>query len=465
MSHASTVGSTGSRTPEIDALARRVRGPVLLPGDDGYDVERTGFQTAVEQRPALVVGAEGAEDVRAAVEFASANGLPVGVRATGHGACPVAEGGLLITTRRMTGVRVDAEGRTAWLDAGVCWDQVIPETSRHGLAPLSGSAPHVGAVSYTLGGGLGLLARRYGYAADHVRAVEVVTADGALRQVTAETDPDLFWALRGGRDNFGVVTRLQVDLFPVTRLYGGGLFFDAEHVRDVLPAYRDWTATVPDELTSSVGMVPLPDLPVVPEPLRGRHVLHLRVAHTGDAAGGERLVAPLREVAPRLMDTLRDMPFAEAGSIYNDPTTPHGYHGNNVLLRELDGSALDAVLQEAGPGASVPCVVDIRHLGGALARPPAVPNAVGHREARYILRVLSPVSGADVERVRAVHRRVFDAAAPWTIGRSLNFVYGENAPEQVRSCYQPAEYRRLAELKAAYDPKNTFRRNHNIPPA
>lgn len=435
-----------------------VQGPVLRPGDDGYDTERAGFQTAWRHRPDVIVGATGAEDVRAAVAYAAEKGLPVSVQVTGHGLAAPFDGGVLISTRRMTGVEVDAASRTAWIEAGVRWDQVVREAASYGLAPLNGSAPHTGAVAYTLGGGLGLLARRYGHAVDQVHAIEAVTADGRLRHVTAETDPDLFWALRGGRDNFGVATRLRIGLVPVTRLYGGGLFFPASAT--VLRAFAEWTVDLPETTTASVGLIPYPDLPMLPEPLRGRHVAHIRVAHLGDAASGERLVAPLRAIGPRLMDTLADMPYPETGSIYNDPPEPHAYAGTNLLLTGV--GALDEVFALAGPDAPVPCVVDLRHLGGALSRTPEVPSAVGHRSAAYLLRVLSPLEGLDRGEVDAAHERVFDAVRAWsTGGRCLNFLYG--VPSQVRDAYEPATWRRLTELKAAYDPGNVLRAGLPIP--
>ncbi len=452
---------------EIDELFERVRGPVFFGEDDGYDSERAGFQTAARHRPVMIVGATGAEDVQAAVEFATAHGMPMAVQGTGHALMSVAgQGGVLVTTSRMSGVQVNAEARTAWIEAGVKWKQVIQEAAPYGLAPLSGSAPDVGAVSYTLGGGLGLLSRQYGYAADHVRSIEVVTADARLHLVTADREPDLFWALRGGRDNFGVVTGIEVDLFPVARLYGGGFSFDGEMALDVLNAYRHWTTTVPEEMTSSVALVPFPDVPAVPEPLRGRHVAQVRIAYTGDAETGHRLVEPLREVGPRLMDTLGDMPYTASGSIHNDPAHPIAYTADNAMLSDLDGSALRTVLELAGPGAPVPCIVELRHLGGALSRPPTVGNAVGHRDARYLFSVLSRLDGADASVVRSVHQRLIEALAPWSSGRFLNYMYGEKpTTEQVRTAYDPDDYRRLTELKGVYDPTNTFRLNHNIPPA
>ncbi|MCP3804029.1 FAD-binding oxidoreductase [Allokutzneria sp. A3M-2-11 16] len=409
----------------------------ITPDHPAYDTERAGFQTAFEQRPAVIIAARTAEDVRAAVALAPDRDLAISVEATGHGRAGVTEGHLLISTRAMTGVRVDAERCTAWIEAGAQWRHVIDAAAPHGLAPLSGSAPEVGAIGYTLGGGIGLLAREFGYAADHVGVIELVTADARMVRVTADSEPDLFWALRGARDGFGVVTGIEVDLVPVSTIYGGGLYFDLDRVPDAVSGYLAWSATVPEQLTSSVGVYSMPDLPMFPEPLRGRYVAHVRIAYTGE--DGDRLVAPLRELGPRVIDKLGELPFSEAGSIYNDPTQPHGYLGDNVLLTELDANALRDVLTLAGQ-----YIVDIRHLGGALAREPEVPNAVGHRAAQYILRLIAPLDGTDPETVHSGLQKVFDVVRPWTIGSSLNFVYGTPA----KDAHEPCDLLRLRDLRA-----------------
>ncbi|GAA3143991.1 FAD-binding oxidoreductase [Planomonospora alba] len=432
----------------------RTRGPVFRPGEAGYDAERDGFQQAGRHRPDLVVAAAGADDVRAAVEYAAARDLPVAVQATGHGLAVTAEGGVLVATRAMADVRVDPGARTAWVAAGARWQRVIEEAARHGLAPLSGSSPHVGAVGYTLGGGLGLLARRYGYAADHVRAFEIVTADARVRRLVP--GDELFGALLGGGGNFGVVTGMEIALVPVTRLYGGGLYFPAS--AEAVAAWRDWTRAVPDELTSAIGLIPFPDVPAVPEPLRGRHVLHVRVAFSGDAAAGERLVAPLRAAGPLLRDTLRELPYTESASISDDPPFAHAYAGTGVLLDDLDPAA---AFEAADPEAEPPCIVQVRHLGGALAAPS--PTLVGHRRARYALHVVTPLDGRDPAAVRAAHRSL--AGTLKGSGTFLNFQYGPATAEQVRAAYEPDVYAELARLKAVHDPGNLFRFNHNIPPA
>ncbi|HJP79209.1 MAG TPA: FAD-binding oxidoreductase [Pseudonocardiaceae bacterium] len=426
-----------------------------------------GFQLASPHRPAVVVDASTADDVVAAVREAAEGGQAVGVQATGHGRSVAIDGGVLINTAGMAQVSVDPDTRVARAEAGARWGDVVAAAAKHGLAPLNGSAPTVGVVGYTLGGGLGLLARQYGYAADHVRAVEIVTADGQERRVTATEDADLFWALRGAGANFGVVTAIEIDLVPLDRLYGGTLIFDTDQIPAVIDAYRTWTRTVPEQLTSSLITLPMPDIPQIPEPIRGRFVARVHVAYTGDAATGEQLVEPLRAVGPRLIDSLGDLPYTESHTIYNEPTMPHAYIGDNRRLRELDPAMLNEIFAISGPDAPVMCVVDIRHLGAAASREPGVPNAVHRDDSPYLLRILSPFSAEDADQVAEVHRRFFAAAQPWATGRALNFVYrpGASATEtELREIYGDAGYDRLRALKARYDPANLFRINHNIVP-
>ncbi|KAA0021717.1 FAD-binding oxidoreductase [Antrihabitans cavernicola] len=434
--------------------------PVLTPDDDRYDAVRTGFQTYRPHRPDVIVEARNSTDVQSAVRFAAADGLPVAVQSSGHGLATAADGGVLIATGAMADVRIDPTTRTVTAGAGALWKDVITAAAEHGLAPLSGSAPGVGVVGYTLGGGFGILSREFGYACDLVRSIDVVTADGEFHHVTAESDPDLFWALRGGRDNFGIVTAIEIELLEITRLYGGGLYFDIDLIPELLETYRTWTATVPDELTSAVALIPIPDIPAFPEPIRGKYVAHVRIAYTGSAAEGEQLVRPLREVGPILLDTLAEMPYTDCGSIYSDPPFPHSYTGNNAMLRELDPAAIADVFEIVGPEAPIDCVVEIRHLGGAMARKPQAPSAVGHRDAEFVVRVISMVDD-DIDEARALHRSLFTALAPWTLGRNINFVYrGDPVKDPIDDAYD--DYDRLVELKSAYDPSNMFRLNQNV---
>ncbi|MGA6175251.1 FAD-binding oxidoreductase [Streptomyces sp. NPDC012600] len=443
----------------LSRLVAQVRGEVLTPEDAGYEEELAGFNRIglADHRPHVVVAARATADVRAAVSFAAELGLPVGVQATGHGTAAPARGGVLVSTRRMNAVTVDPLTRTAQVEAGARWHQVIARAAAHGLAPLNGSSPLVGVVGYTLGGGLGPLGRRYGYAADLVTRIEIVTADGALRQVTRDRHPDLFWALRGGKGNFGIVTRLRFGLVPVRRLYGGGLRFPGEQAGRVLDAWRWWTATAPEEMTSSVALLRLPDAPDVPELLRGRLTAHVRIAFTGGAEEGERLVRPLRASGTALADTVAEMPYAEVADIHQDPTHPLPYHERNIVLRELSADALDTLLRVAGAGSSCgDLMVELRHLGGALLRPAEVPNAVGARDGAYTLATLSPPGTPDA---------VLRAMEPWGTGRRyLNFLAGEDTAGAAEECFDPGTVARLARVKAEFDPGNVFRLNHNIAP-
>ncbi|MEV0220222.1 FAD-binding oxidoreductase [Streptomyces sp. NPDC050704] len=428
---------------------------VLVPGEPGYEEELAGFQTGFAQRPDVVFAARSTDDVAAAVAYAAGEGLPVGVQATGHGLPGASAGGVLITTKRMDGVTVDAGARTVRVQAGVRWGQVVAAAEPYGLAPLNGSAPSVGAVAYTLGGGLGILAREFGYAADHVRSLDVVTADGLLRHVTPDSeDAELFWGLLGGGANLGVVTELEIGLVPVARLYGGSLAFDGREVDPAaaLRAYERWTATVPDGLTSSFAAVPYPDIPALPPHLRGRYVISVRVAYTGSGADGERLVAPLRGIGPVLADSLREMPYAESHTIHSDPDFPHAYYGDSAVLSGLDAGAAGELLALTGPDAPSMYVVQINHLGGALAG--ERPNAVPHREGRFLVRVLGGVDDPARERLH----RALAAVEPWTIGRALNFAYGAG-DRTAEGLYDAGTRKRLAGLKSVYDPANLFRGN------
>src|SRR3954468_4290645 len=253
----------------LDVLRRQVAGPVLEPGDAGYEEEGASFNQIVSHRPPIVVGAVCSDDVAATVRFAVQHGLAVAVQSTGHGASFPVEDGVLINTRRMTSVSIDVQRGVARIGAGAKWAAVIEAAAPYGLAPLSGSTSDVGAVGYTLGGGLGPLGRRYGFAADMIRSAEVVTGEGRIRTVTEDDDTGLLWGLAGGKGNLGIVTELEVGLVPVARLYGGALFFPGADARTVLHAWREWVQTVPEEMTSSVALIRLPNNDHVPPPLRG----------------------------------------------------------------------------------------------------------------------------------------------------------------------------------------------------
>ncbi|MVU83223.1 FAD-binding protein [Nocardia sp. ET3-3] len=440
-------------------------GPVFQPGDTGYDAEIAGFQTAYTHRPAVVVGAAHTEDVRAAVEYAARHGLPIAVQNTGHGLSVATDGGVLINTGRLTDIRIDAETRIARIGAGVKAGALIDAAAAHGLGPLHGSSLSVGVVGYILGGGVGILAREYGYAAEYVRGIEMVTADGRLRRLTP--GDELFGAVLGSGGNFGVVTALDIELLPVTQVYGGQLQFDTRLVAPALEAWRLWTQSVPETVTSAITMLTFPDIPQLPEHLRGRYVATVNIAFTGSEEEGERLVEPLRAVGPRMADDLRMMPYSESHAIYRDPDQPHAYIATNALLSELPAEATDAFLEITGPDAAVPTVAGFRHLGGALGRPGPNGISMDHRGAEYIARVLAMPRPDNAEQVRDQLALVRKTLQPWTLGHNLNFLYGggdQAGEEQTRGGYSPETYARLAGLKAKYDPANLFRNNRNIRP-
>ncbi|RCG14008.1 FAD-binding oxidoreductase [Streptomyces diacarni] len=455
----------------LAALRKAVHGSVFVRQEAGYDLERTGFQRGDRHAPDVIVAAHSADDVREAVAFARRNGLPVAAQATGHGLGEAARGGVLVSTRHLRSIRVDPAARTAWVEAGVRAGDLVAEAARYGLAPVNGSAPGVGVVAYTLGGGVGLLGRRFGYAADSVRRVDLVTGDEGtpLRQVSADSEPELFRGLRGGGGGFGVVTGMEIELVAVQRIFGGRLVFDGGEVaEDVLRSWQKWTTSVPDELTSAVTLLPAPDLPAVPAPLRGRYLAQVHVAFTGTRQEGERLIAPLRAIGSLLADEVREMPYTECASVFSEPDTPHGYRSANLMLGPdgLDDEARHSVLAASGPEAETMCVLSMRHLGGALSRPPAVPDAVPHRDAGYLLYVLSPVAipdireesrGADPDAVRALHERVLAPAADAALGRNANFLYGPQSRDVARSVYAGETPAFLERLARRYDPEGMFR--------
>ncbi|MFC4031585.1 FAD-binding oxidoreductase [Streptomyces polygonati] len=456
---------------DVAALAARVSGPVLRAGEIGFGDEASTINLSLRYEPDVIVGATDAVDVQAAVRFAREHGLPVAVVATGHGpARPVTEG-VLITTRRMTGVTIDQAARTARVEAGVRWQQAVDEAAAHGLAPLTGSAPSVGVVGYTLGGGLSVtLGRAYGWAADQVRSIDVVTADGELRHASADTETDLFWALRGGKINFGVVTALEFGLFPVDRLYAGGLFFSGYNLREVLDAYRALAERAPDNLMSSVAVLRMPAAPPAFHAAPWEPVMvHVRVSYLGDPVEGERLIAPLRDAAPVLLDMVEDRPYREFGLIAPGPARPIATVEQFALLKEMPPEAAEAIVRVAGPDAEPGVnIIDFRHLGGALAVSEGrQPSAVDPLDAEFLIILSTVVAQGDGEERSAVGLDLLDALRPWLSDhKHANFLAPSDATESgIRGAFRPATYERLRDVKARFDPDNMFRKSHTIPPA
>jgi FAD binding domain/Berberine and berberine like len=464
---AATSCSAASGIPlatNLDRLRSEVAGRVLVPGDTGYDAERAAWNLTIEHHPQVIVAAKSPDDVAAAVRYATAAGLPVGVQAVGHGQAS-GNDSVLVSTKRLADVTIDPAAGIARVGAGAAWRPVIDAAAPHGLAPLNGSTSEISAVGYLTGGGMPVLGRRYGFAADHVRALEMVTADGALRRLTPDQQPELFFAVRGGTGNFGIVTAAEVDLMPQPRIYGGGLFYPGAIAGQVVRSWLDWIQHQPEEMCTSLALMRYPDRPEVPEPARGKFLVHLRVAHTGPPDEGERLLQPLRAMRP-VADTIAELPYQRIDEVHQDPTQPAPIIESGLLLRRPDDGFVEQLLALAGEHAELPPgLVELRALGGALARPPAVPNAMGHRDAALSL-LLAMVAGApQTDQVRATQRRILDALAPWSTGGVFpNFLGGHADATRVRAAYREDDYRRLQKIKTVYDPTNTFRINHNIPP-
>ncbi len=355
-------------SPNLDTPAGLT---LVRPGDDGWDEARQAWNLAVDQQPEAVALPETAEQVVLAVRWAREQGLRVAAQGTGHGAAAMGalDGTLLVKTHRMRGVRIDPELHRARVDAGVLWAEVAEAASQHGLAGLAGSSPDVGVVGYTLGGGLSWLGRRHGLAANSVLAVELVTAEGRLVRADADSEPDLFWALRGGGGNLGVVTALEIELFPIAEVVAGVLWWPIERSGEVLHAWRELTASgLPDELTTVGRYLRLPPLPEIPEPVRGKSFVVVEAIHLGDRAEADRLLAPLRALGP-VMDTVDTIPVQALSRMHMDPEHPIPGGGDGVMLAALPAEAIDALERVVGPEAQSPLLsVEIRQLGGELAR-------------------------------------------------------------------------------------------------
>ncbi len=455
----------------LEALRAGLRGTAHAPGEEGYEEASRAWNLAAHQQPALVVVAGGAADVMAAVRFAREAGMGVGVMATGHGVGAACDGGVLINTSGMRGVRVDPVSRTVRVEAGALWTDVIHEAQPHGLGGLLGSTSHVGVVGYTMGGGFGWLGRKYGFNAASVREADVVTADGELVRLSADENPELFWGLGGGGGNFGVVTSLEFELYPVGMLYGGNLIYPVEKAAEVLDAYARWSADLPDEWSTGVAFLNVPPLPMVPEPLRGKSVIALRGCYCGEKPEtGEQMLRPVREeLGETIMDTFGPMPFAAMDAISMDPVDPMGARQHSEMLNELSPEAIETLVEVAGAGSGSPLIVlELRQLGGALTRDADRLSTMGKGDSRFIMNGVGPAFTPEMaEGVMAYLSRVAEATRSFQTGDTyVNFMELEGAStERVKAAYAPEDYERLVALKDHYDPQNLFRFNRNIPPS
>ena len=457
---------TAGITSRGRGLDRALAGKIVLPDDERWDEARRAFNLAVDQRPAAVVYATGAQDVAAAVALAIERGQRIAAQATGHNAGPLGplEDTILLKTERMRGVTIDPEARIARVEAGVQWIEVVEAAARHGLAALAGSSPNVGVVGYTLGGGLSFLGRKYGLAANSVRAIELVTPDRRLVRADRENEPDLFWALRGGGGSFGVVTALELRLFPLTEVYAGILWYPIERGGEVLDAWRELTHGAPDELTTVGRFVNLPPIPEIPEPVRGKSFVVVEAFHVGDHERADELLAPLRALGP-VNDTIATISPPALTRVHMDPEAPLAGFGDGLMVSDLPDEALSAFIGAAGAGAPWPMVsVELRHLEGEFGRARPENGALAAIPARYVLFSGSPAPSPDLlAAARAGVETITRALAPWGApAMYLNFAETSRPPG---SFWSGQAYDRLRQVKAAVDPDDVIRSNHPIPPA
>jgi FAD/FMN-containing dehydrogenase len=437
-------------------LRNGFKGRVWTPGEDGYETGRLSWHRAIDPRPAMVAEASDAWDVLAAIAAAREHELPFAVQSTGHGTVTPADGALLLKTSLLDKVEVDPECRVARVGAGALWSDVIDAAAPYDLAPLAGTAA-IGVAGYTLGGGAGWLSRKHGYAADSLRRADVVTADGRAVVASPRENADLFWALRGGGANFGVLTSLEFRLYPVSRLWGGMSFHNIERAKETIACYREWALAEPDDLNTAVMLLQMPPDPQLPEAVRGKRLLAIRALYIGSGHDAEWLLDPLFDAAgERVAGGFRQMSFDETGTITGPAPAATAARQHIDLFGQLPDGLID-VLLEPSPLAGV----EIRHWGGAMGRTSADAGPIGHRHVPFSVVAVAPFT--DPASRHAVESTMDDLAArlrPYATGGTfLNFL---TDPSRTHTAYTSEDYQRLLEVKRVWDPDNFFNLNHNI---
>jgi FAD/FMN-containing dehydrogenase len=452
----------GIPSAELEALSARAPGFVVTPADAGWDAARQAFNLAVDQRPMLIALPRGVDDVVAVVDFARRNGLRVAPQRTGHAAEPIEslERTVLLRTDRMRDVEIDPHARTASVAAGALWSDVVDRASPLGLAPLAGSSRTVGVVGYTLGGGLSGLARKHGLAANSVTAIELVTADGRVVRADASNEPELFWALRGGGGNFGVVTALEIGLYATPEIYAGNLLFPIERATEVFHAWHAATLNAPEELGLGARMLRVPDVPGPPPPLRGRAFALVWAIYLGDESAGAELLAPLRALGPEI-DMVEKVDPSGLARVFMDPEEPGPSLDDHMLLGELSPDAIDAFVDATGPdsGSSL-TLAELRVTGGALSRPPAGAGALAALGGDYVMfavgslmdPAIRPAIAGDLDRIAT-------ALAPYDAGRYLNF---SDRCISADAFFDPDTCRRLQAVKSTWDPDDLIVAGHPV---
>jgi FAD/FMN-containing dehydrogenase len=453
----------------LASLRESFRGELVLPSDDGYEQARRVWNGAIDRHPALIARCSGVVDVVRAVDFAREHELLIAVRGGGHnvaglGTC---DGGIVVDLSPMRGASVDLGRRIARVQAGATWGDVDHETQAFGLATTGGLVSSTGVAGFALGGGFGWLMRKHGLACDNLLGAEIVTAGGRIVHASADENADLFWGLRGGGGNFGVVTSFEFRLEPVGPLVtAGAIFIPAEAASELLRFYRDWVEQVPDELTTVVNLSTAPPAPFLPEEIHGKRVVIVSGCHAGAPEDGAKAFRPLKELGAPIADLIGPMPYTEMQRLVDGQWGP-GFHNyfKSSWLRGLEGEAIQTLLHAHEQAVSPETKIQLYHFGGAVARVARDETAFPHRDAPFLLNVAArwtdpTESELHIEWARELH----EAMRPFaTGGVYVNFL-GEEGHDRVRAAYGGRTYERLVELKRAYDPTNLFRINQNIPP-
>jgi FAD/FMN-containing dehydrogenase len=448
----------------IDLSELKIDGRVAVTADSDWDQARAAWNLAADQRPLAVAFAESAEDVAATVRFAAANELKVAAQGTGHGAVALGplDETILLKTERMRGIEVDPGARTARVEAGVLVLELSEAAQAHGLSSLPGSSPDVGVTGYTLGGGLSWLGRRYGFACNRVRAIELVGADGGARTIDGSSEPDLFWALRGGGGDYAIVTALHLDLVPIADIYAGALLYPAALGAEAVRTYRDWAASVSEDVTSVVRFIRPPDVPDVPEPLRNTPLLTIDGAFIGSQSEGEAAIAPLLAgLGEPMMSTFGQIPASGLCRIHMDPEQPVPGLGHHKVLRELPDEAVDVFAELGNPESSPLLLAELRQLGGALGRPDPDGGALSHLDAAFVMLGIGMPMTPELGQAIEGHLDSFDAAmAPWLAdGGYFNFA---ERPCDADAILPAETCARLAEVKRQWDPDGMIVGNHAV---
>jgi FAD/FMN-containing dehydrogenase len=453
--------STTIPTAEIEQLRASVKGTILTSTDEGWDAARTPWNLAIERAPALIALPADSTDVVAVVAFARRNRLRVAPQSSGHNAGSLGplEDAVLISTGQLNDVSIDVDGRTARVGAGAVWGAVSAATDETGLFALAGSAVDVGIAGYTLGGGLGWLSRKHGLAANHVLSIELVTPDGVLREIGPSSSPDLFWAVRGGAANFGVVTAIEFRLFRYPDVTAGMFLWPYERHLEILDAWHRWTGAAPDEVTSALRIMHFPPLDRLPPFLSGRSVVVIDGVIIGDDAAAEPILRDLRALAPEI-DTWAPATPQTLSALHMDPTQPTAGLSATMLLDRLDRDGLEAFAAAIPPDGPLR-LAELRHLGGALTEAPEGAGASGSLPGEYLLCVLGAGSNSSNPAIEPALQKFLSAMAPYDTGKVFaNFA---ERPVEAPRLFADANYRRLQEIRAHTDPDEVMLAGHPIP--